>query len=135
LDYYQCQPCAGLSRIVKSYWSIDCVTDETIRNEKIIPDGYPELIFHYGDPYRSKINGVWEQQAPCLIAGQIRKYFYLESTGVSRMFAIKLQPWALKLCFDVDMDAVTDRVAGLDAVQLAYFDFIKNVATGNETFA
>ncbi len=102
-----------LTSMIKSFWMIDSEGDETIRKEKIIPDGYPEMIFHYQDPFRANINRVWHLQKKALIAGQIRNYFYLENTGATGMFAIKFQPWALKVLFDLDMQELTDNAVGI----------------------
>jgi len=46
-----------LAPIIKSFWMIDSKNDETIRTEKIVPDGYPEMIFHYGSSFKSRITG------------------------------------------------------------------------------
>jgi len=36
------------------------------------------MIPHYEDPYKVKIDKIWETQKPYLIAGQIKNYFYLK---------------------------------------------------------
>lgn len=90
--YLQKKPVNKLSSLIKSFWMIDSESDATITQEKIIPDGYPEMIFHYRKPYRINIDGEWNTQNKYLIAGQIRKYFLLENTGALGMFAIKFQP-------------------------------------------
>lgn len=108
--YKQTLPKGELSKIIKSFWLIDSEGDVTIHKEKIIPDGYPELIFHYGDPYKINISGKWELQAKEIIAGQIRNYFFLENTGESKMFAIKFQPWALQELFQLDIFSITNQV-------------------------
>ena len=128
LVYTQQEPRAQLTNCIKSFWMVDSEGDSTIHRQKIIPDGYPELIFHYGAPYRANITGTWHVQAPCLLAGQIRNFFYLENTGVSKIVAIKLQPWALKLLFDVDMDRLNNNVVPVDQELLATLDVVKNIA-------
>ena len=55
--FQQLQPSDELSNIIKSYWFADSENDYTIRNEKIVPDGYPEIIFHYKEPYKIYIDG------------------------------------------------------------------------------
>jgi len=109
MEYKQCEPVTQLSDIVKSFWMIDSGTDNIKVHEKIIPDGYPEMIFHYQDPYKSNINGSWRDLGDkYIIAGQIRNHFYLENTGYTGMFAIKFQPWVFKNLFNVDMSSLTD---------------------------
>jgi AraC-like DNA-binding protein len=83
--------------------------------QKIIPDGFPEIIFHYRDAYKINIGGTWEDQEKQLLAGQIRKYFFLENTGESGMFGIKLKPYAVTQLFGIDMKTIVDTVIPLPA--------------------
>ncbi len=103
-----------VEQIIKSFWLIDSDTNVEVAREKIIPDGYPELIFHYEDAYNVNISGFWTQQEKYLIAGQIKNHFFLENTGKIGMFGIKFQPWALKFLFDIDMSLVTNTIVSLN---------------------
>ncbi len=89
--------------------------DATPHLEKIIPDGFTELIFNYGQVYRAKINGSWYTQTPNLLAGQIDNYFYLENTGKTGSFAIKLKPAALTQFFGLNMENYLNQIVGLDS--------------------
>lgn len=106
-------PAQDLQRYVESYWIVQD-DDTTIVPQKIIPDGFPEVIFHFGDKYRINISGEWMEQSRSLLAGQIKKHFFLENTGRSDMIGIKFQPAALAVLFNVSMDAFTDRVVDLE---------------------
>jgi len=108
--YRQSEPIKELQDFIKSFWWIDSEGDAKIKKEKIIPDGYPELIFHYGDPYKIYIDGSWQLQGKSIIAGQIKNYFHLENTGISKMFAIKFQPWTPMLLFQLEMYELTNKV-------------------------
>lgn len=111
--YERCVPAPGLEKLINCYWLIDSEGDREIHRQKIVPDGYPELILHYGDPYRINLGEGWQLQDKFLLAGQIKKHFYLENTGVSGMLGIKLQPTALHHLFGLEMHAYTDRVIPL----------------------
>lgn len=109
-------PPAELARIVECYWIAES-DDVMPAKEKIIPDGFPEMIFHYGDPYRINLqHDTWELQTQSLLAGQIRKYFFLENTGRSGVLGIKFQPTALTHLFDLSMHTLTDKVADLSTL-------------------
>lgn len=110
--YKRFEPNTPLRPFVECYWVIEN-NDRTVVQQKIVPDGFPELIFHYAEPYRININGVWETQSPCLLAGQIRNHFFLENTGTSGMIGVKLKPTAVTRLFGIQMDQLTDKV--LDA--------------------
>jgi len=108
------QPSPPLQPFVECYWLIEF--DEPPHTQKIIPDGFPEVIFHFEDPYRINLHGDWDLQAKSLFAGQIRKYFFLENTGRARMFGLKLKPTAPRHLFGLSMYDYTDQVADLSSI-------------------
>lgn len=128
MNYKLQEPIAELSHIIKNFWMIDSENNATVEEQKIIPDGYPEMIFHSADAYKTNIHGVWQLQDHDLIAGQITNYFYLENTGVTNMFAIKLQPWALALLFGIDMSTITNEVITIEGGLLKAIMPIKQIA-------
>lgn len=132
--YKQVPPNQELAHLIKSFWLIDSEGDKSIRREKIIPDGYPELIFHFGDSYRININGEWKLQEKSLLAGQIRNFFFLENTGESKMFAIKFQPWAVRVLFGIDMSALTDNVIKVSKEIEKKISVIRKIAIGSMEF-
>ena len=105
-------PSSGLAELIECYWIVES-HDPAPRQQKIIPDGFPEIIFHYGDPYRIKLGRRWEPQSKSLLAGQLSKFFFLENTGVSGIIGIKLKPAALTHLFDCTMHRYTDQVVDL----------------------
>lgn len=72
-------PPADLEKIIDCYWIVEN-DDPAPHRQKIIPDGFCEIIFHYRDPYRICLTDTWEQQYMHLLAGQISRHFYLENT-------------------------------------------------------
>lgn len=106
------QPDPAIADLVDCFWVVE-EDDATPGERKIIPDGYPELIFHYGDPYEIRLMGDWERQPRCLAAGQITRYFFLRNTGRSGMIGVKLQPWGLAQLCGLPMVSLKDRVVAL----------------------
>jgi len=106
-------PSEQLQHIVNCYWFIDSEHDYEIHVQKIVPDGFPELIFHYGDPYEINLSGIWEKQSQYLVAGQIKSYFFLRNTGRSGIVGIKLMPTTLSDYFGVSMHQLTGKVIPL----------------------
>jgi AraC-like DNA-binding protein len=109
------EPSQALKPFVKEYWIVEDESTVPVL-QKIIPDGYCEIIFHYGDPYRIKLHGKWEMQSRVLFAGQISNHFYLENSGCSGIMGIKLQPAAFYNLSGTDMTTFTDRVVDLDPI-------------------
>lgn len=128
------EPSSKLKTIIKSFWHIDSQGDPSSSIQKIIPDGFPELIFHYQSPYKANISGSWFLQDKYLVAGQIRNHFYIENTGSVGMFGIKLQPWTLKLLFNLDMSTITDKVIAISKFSSLKLETINSVAIDNISF-
>lgn len=115
MNYQRIEPDKKLTPWVDCYWFADSYS--LVREKKkIIPDGFPEIIFHYRDPYRINISGRWQQQSKHLFAGQIRKFFFLENTGASGMVGIKFKPATLAHLFGLEMSDYTDQVVPLNSV-------------------
>jgi AraC-like DNA-binding protein len=114
-------PSKNLERFIAFYW---IVRDEnpTPQLQKIIPDGYTEIIFHLGDSFRINIHGKWEVQSQSLVAGQIKKHFYLQNCGYTNIVAIKLKPAALTQLFGTEMDKLTDKVVPLEELNIAFLN-------------
>ena len=108
-------PAEELKNIIECYWIIE---DDDLApiQQKIIPDGFNEIIFHYRSPYRINLGGDWEQQSLSLLAGQISKHFFLENTGASGIVGIKIKPTALTHLFGLSMHQFTDRVVDLSSI-------------------
>ncbi|AXT20323.1 helix-turn-helix domain-containing protein [Flavobacteriaceae bacterium AU392] len=134
MQYQQKSPKEKLLKYIKLFWQIDGSDNIQIKKDKIIPDGFPEIIFHYKDLYKININNKWEVQSKFLIAGQIKNHFYLENTGIIGMLGIKLQPSALKILFDLDMVQLVDNVIQIPKDLESTLKSIISIATSNQPF-
>ena len=114
MQFQRIHPPDELRDIAECYWT--AVNDSNILNrQKIVPDGFPEIIFHFGQPYKINISGTWELQTENLIAGQLTKYFFLENTGRSDIFGIKLKPAAVTAIFDIDMSTLKNKTVDISS--------------------
>ncbi|MCE7995567.1 MAG: AraC family transcriptional regulator [Roseivirga sp.] len=111
--YHRQLPAHALQSVINCYWYIDSQGDDSVDTQKIVPDGYPEIILHYGDPYEINLGDSWRGQSQYLLAGQIRQHFFLRNTGVSGMVGIKLQPATLTYLFGLDQSSLTGKVVEL----------------------
>ena len=125
-------PAKSLENFIECYWIIES-GDTTPVKQKIIPDGFPEIIFHYRDPYRININKKWEIQEKALIAGQIKKHFFIQSTGAAGVFGIKFKPAALTQLFGLSMDMLVDKVASLSSVKIKQLKVLENIDLTSHT--
>lgn len=110
-------PTPALAHLVKEFWLVEN-PDPTPRVQKIIPDGYCEIIFHDGDPFRIKLHHDWEIQERILFSGQISRHFYVQNTGSTGMLGIKLMPDAPHRMFGMHMPGFTDRVVPWNQIHI-----------------
>jgi len=115
VNYERIAPSPRLSPFVAWYWCAES-SDATPKKQKIIPDGYPEFVFHYGSPYRIYFQDHWHTQGTALLGGQMQQFFTLENTGPSGIFGITFQPTALTHLFGLDMHKFRDQVVDLQNV-------------------
>lgn len=112
MNFERIRPGSALAPFVEWYWSVESA-DPTPRVQKIVPDGYPEFIFHYGDPFRIRLADRWNKQGRALVGGQMLKHFFLENTGVTEMFGITFKPAALTHLLQISMRPLTGKVIEL----------------------
>lgn len=108
MEYNVYEPCAALSKQVKTYWSLDCTAEEANGRERIFPDGCIEIIFNHGDRFRKYDSETdFHIQPPAFIHGQLKTYFELEPTGSVGIFSARLHPAGLQPFIDFDVDTFT----------------------------
>jgi AraC-like DNA-binding protein len=115
MEFTRISPHPDLEGFVECYWMMYS-QDSVPQVEKIIPDGFTEIIFNYADVYKSKISGDWTLQSPNLMAGQLKTFFYLQNTGRTGSIAVKLKPAALTQLFGFRMDDYLDKIVDLDSL-------------------
>jgi len=109
MKFQRFTPAKILEPFIECFWVAES-EDVIPVVQKIIPDGFPEVIFHCRDAYSIKLHNKWEIQAKTLVAGQITKHFFLQNAGASAVAGIKFKPAALTHLFGFSMDTLTDRV-------------------------
>lgn len=114
--YKRIDPTSSLKSFIDCYWIIEDDEQTSPTLQKIIPDGFAEVIFHYGDPYRLILLDQVGLQANKLIAGQIDRHFFIENTGRTAMIGIKFNPTALTHLFDLDMQTFTNTVSDITTI-------------------
>jgi AraC-like DNA-binding protein len=111
---------------IECYWVIEDEGPIPVQ-QKIVPDGFPEIIFHYGDPYKILIANEWELQADFLLAGQITKFFFLENIGKTGVFGIKFKPADVYQLFNFSMEEYNDKVVSLNNTKNSHLKRIKQI--------
>lgn len=112
MNYSTIIPDLKVQSIVECYW---VVSGDDTEEQKIIPDGFPEIIFHFGDPYEIfDDTGRAATQERILISGQLSKPIMLKPTGRSDVFGIKFKPAGIWKLLAMDMSRIKDEVVSLE---------------------
>lgn len=112
MEYSTIIPNSALQHAVECYWTV--VGDE-IEEQKIVPDGFPEIVFHFGDVYELVgDNGIAIRQEKQLLSGQILRPIVLRPTGTSDVLGIKFKPAGLWTLLGIDMANRKDQIVPLE---------------------
>jgi len=110
--YREFQPAPTLQPYVECYWIAE--GDGAGVTQKIVPDGFTEIVFHYGDRYRFRdYKGKEKLQSRVILAGQITQPIYLTPTGNSGVIGIKFKPTGIWKLFGWNMQSFTDTAVDL----------------------
>lgn len=74
--------------------------------QRIVPDGHPELLFHYGDPYAEPGRGV---QSRIVFAGQIAQPLLLQPGACAGVIGVRFHPAAARVLFGLSMVECAER--------------------------
>lgn len=111
-----------LQKLVACYWIVEGVDSD---KQKIIPDGFTELIFHFGDPYKIQQGAGLDLQPSSIAAGQLLRPIFLQPTGTSGVLGIKLTPTGWWSLFGTDMHLLTNQTLPLTDVLPAIWDSVQ----------
>ncbi|MBL8518941.1 MAG: AraC family transcriptional regulator [Betaproteobacteria bacterium] len=84
-----------LNDSIRCVWIFEASFDDA-HDERIVPDGCPEIILHFGAPYRQFVStGRWRNQPPLLLAGNLTRPLVLRAEGKVGVLGIRLWPHAV----------------------------------------
>jgi AraC-like DNA-binding protein len=111
MNYSTFVPDLKLQSIVDCYWIVE---GTEIEWQKITPDGYTEIVLHFGDRYWVRHFGKADELQPhAIIAGQIDRPLWLRASATSGVFGIKFRPTGIWKLFGIDMSEYTNQTADL----------------------
>lgn len=117
LRYAQFSPAGELHRWVECYWRLTGEAGLAPHPQRILPDGYLEIILHLGDPFLRADEGTSAvRQARTLFAGQMIRPVRVMATGHTCVWGIRLHPWAAAAVAGVPASELTDRIEDAEAI-------------------
>jgi AraC-like DNA-binding protein len=95
MEYAEIAPSPLVAHLVDRLWILTGnVTDLATSAQAVLPDGRPELVMHFGEPFeRVSANGVASKQAATLFAGQLTEQLTLKPTGTLALLGVRFHPY------------------------------------------
>jgi AraC-like DNA-binding protein len=84
----------GLQAVVDAVWTLesDGPPAPEATADPVIPDGRPEIIVHFGDPFERQVAGGFDRQAHILAVGQLTAPMVLRPASRVSVLGIRLRP-------------------------------------------
>ncbi len=95
MEYSEYSPAQPLRRYVRCYWALRGIAPDdasSITGQPALPDGSPELIYNFSDPFEA-LNGRPKLQPAEMLVGQIDGPFHLRPTGTIDLIGVRFEPY------------------------------------------
>ncbi|HEX9885688.1 MAG TPA: DUF6597 domain-containing transcriptional factor [Longimicrobiales bacterium] len=113
MEYGEILPCPALAPRVHRFWWLRGPAGP--EPEGVLPDGYPEVVLNFGDPFAHHRGGGRPTIQPTvLVAGQITRPLVIGATGRVDLLGVRFRPAGLRVFLGGSMAALTDRWEDLD---------------------
>ncbi len=109
--YEEFTPHISLTPFVRCIWIFEsCDVAGLGESQRIVPDGFPELIVHYGDHFHEvDASGITKKQSRCIFAGQISGPLTLQSGANAGVIGARFWPAAARTLMRLPMNEVTNQ--------------------------
>lgn len=116
--FTQIVPCTALQSYVECYWILKgSPQHENQGKDKVLPYGFPEVGFVYGDGFHFSASDGAERKVPaCFLSGQFCQSYYLYNKGNGGIVAIRFKPAGLFELFKIPMKKFTNKIVDFTAI-------------------
>lgn len=119
VQYREFAPLPELAGFVNCIWTLEGRTSGNGEPEPVLPDGRPELILHFGDPFkRLEWDGACERQPSLLFAGQLTRQLLLRPTGNIVVLGVRFHPHGAAGILAIPQHELAGVPIGLDAISM-----------------
>jgi AraC-like DNA-binding protein len=92
MRYRETRPGPEAREFVDRYWILEVDGGGAGEVQRVMPDGSPELILNFEQPFESLQEGAWRPQPRNFLAGQITGPLLLRAAGKARIFGVRFTP-------------------------------------------
>jgi AraC-like DNA-binding protein len=112
VNYRRIAPGPKASAFVDHYWVLE--SPEPGPEQRVAPDGSPELIVNLGTPFESLTGGEWRAQPQAFVAGQLVAPLFLRGAGRARILGVTFRPDGLRGILDARADELTGNIHAIE---------------------
>lgn len=117
MHYEEIRPAERLAKLIKCFWVLESPSAPSPSQERILPDGCTEIVFHMGDPFaQHNSDGTTERQPLALLVGQMRRHLLIQPTGRVSVLGVRFWPGGAYPFLLLPQDEIAGTVIALDAV-------------------
>ena len=110
MHYREHQPAPALARHIECIWFVSdaqaCAQNSS--EERVLPDGCVEWIFHLGTPFRRLVDAGWEVQPCSFVVGALTRFILLEPAGPIATMGVRFRPGGAYPFLPFPLDLLTD---------------------------
>jgi AraC-like DNA-binding protein len=120
LRYREIRPQIRLRTIIDSFWILEQDGVDGAP-QRVVPDGHPELILNWGQPFEARAagHGQWQGQPRCFLAGQIEGPLLLRPNGPAKMLGIRFHPHGAAAVLSAPMHELSGRFTPVEELSPA----------------
>jgi AraC-like DNA-binding protein len=117
MQYEEFQPAEPLAQHIKCFWILENAFTHSSSQERILPDGCTEFVFHQGDAFdQYNQDGTTERQPMAMLVGQMRRPLVIQPTGRVRVLGVRFWPGGAYPFLQIPQNEIAGRLIALDAV-------------------
>ena len=108
MNYQEYSPGPRLAAYVERLWTLTGTASEMAgASQPVLPDGRPELIIHFADPFdRAAADGAFERQTAIIFAGQLTGELLLRPTGAAAVLGVRFHAFGASAVLNVPQHLV-----------------------------
>lgn len=121
MEYREFAPSARLAPFVERLWTLTGGSSGLGgAAQPILPDGRPELVMHFGDPFnRVARSGIGARQPITLFAGQLTEQLTLKPTGAVAVLGVRFHPFGASAFLRVPIHLLNGLTIGVDEISIS----------------
>jgi AraC-like DNA-binding protein len=95
MQHHEVDPPQELRDTIKCFWYTSRDFGETASSFEIVPDGYAEIIFHFGSSCCLSYGGGWQPMPSPLLMGLLQQPVWLNTQNRLEIIGVRCFPWTV----------------------------------------